>query len=184
MIKNRMKLRYRNFWRADDGVTAIEFAFVAPPFLLLMGMILETGLMLFTEYALQASVQEAARTIRTGSAQTAAYNVTNFKQEICKHAKTVPNCESKLAVDVTKATKFSTLTLPSYLNVGKKDDGTMNPASYNCGGPKDAVGVTATYDWTFILPTYIGNINGGKARRLSGVAVFRNEPFPAGTSCG
>lgn len=184
MMKKTMAPKWKEFLRADDGVTAIEFAIVGPPFLLLIGMILETGLMLFTEYALQTSVQEASRSIRTGAAQTGAFNAAKFKTEICKYAKAVPNCSGKLVVDVKNATKFSTLTMPSYLNVGTKDDNTMNPSTFNCGGPSDAIGVTATYDWTFILPSYIGNVKSGKARRLSGVAVFRNEPFPAGSSCG
>jgi Flp pilus assembly protein TadG len=182
-MKKTIGLRWREFWAADDGVTAIEFAIVGPPFLLLIGMILETGLMLFTEYALQNSVQEASRSIRTGAAQTGAYNTAKFKTEICKFAKALPNCNAKLSVDVKNATKFSTLNLPSYLNVGTKNDGTMNPSTFSCGGPSEAVGVIATYDWTFTLPSYLGNVNGGKARRLSGVAVFRNEPFPAGTTC-
>ncbi len=62
MLGKFIKTRHKEFGTNEEGVSAIEFAFVGPPFLLLIGMILETGLMLFTEYALQAGVQEAART--------------------------------------------------------------------------------------------------------------------------
>jgi hypothetical protein len=31
--------------------------------------------------------------------------------------------------------------------------------------------------------TFLGNFNGGKTRRLYGIAIFQNEPFPAGTAC-
>ncbi len=39
--------------RNEDGVTAIEFAVLAPLFFLLLGSIMETGIMLFSEYSLQ-----------------------------------------------------------------------------------------------------------------------------------
>jgi len=71
------------------------------------------------------------------------------------------------------------------LNVGSKPDGTPNPTSYSCGTPEQAAGVIATYDWKFTMPfmSFLGNFNEGKTRRLYGIAIFQNEPFPAGTAC-
>ena len=71
------------------------------------------------------------------------------------------------------------------MNVGAKPDGTPNPTSYDCGGPSQAAAVVATYDWKFTMPfmKFLGNFDGGKKRRLYGLAIFQNEPFPAGTSC-
>ena len=39
----------KRFSKSDRGVTAIEFAMVGGPFIYLMGVIFETGLMLFTD---------------------------------------------------------------------------------------------------------------------------------------
>jgi Flp pilus assembly protein TadG len=190
--------RAGRFRKAESGVTAIEYAFIAPFFLFLIFSILETGGMLFVEYSLQASVQEAARNIRTGQAQGITMTSAQFKAKICGYAITIPQCTSKLNVYVKNATSFSTLGMPSYLDVGPKDDGSANPTSYDCGNAKQAVGVIATYDWNFVVPNilqvlnrkdtatqhFLGNVKNGKARRLSGVAIFRNEPFPSGTACG
>ena len=64
--------KLRRFKTSEGGATAVEFALVAFPFISLLGITMETGLLMFTEYTLQASVQDAARLIRTGQAQNAS----------------------------------------------------------------------------------------------------------------
>jgi len=154
---------------------------------MLMGCICETGIMLFTEYSIQAGVQEAAREIRTGQAQTAGLSAAGFKSKICEITGIVIDCESDLTVYVRPANTFTSLAsvLPTYMNVGAKPDGTPNPTSYDCGGPSQAAGVIATYDWDFTMPfmTFLGNINGGEKRRLYGLAIFQNEPFSSTGTC-
>jgi Flp pilus assembly protein TadG len=172
--------------KSESGTATIEFATVVFPFIYVLGCIIETGLMLFTEYVIQSSVQDSARQIRTGSAQSASLNAGSFKAKICARVSILVNCTSKVTVYVKPATTFSNLkaTLPNYLNVGLKPDGTPNPSSYDCGQPSQPAAVIATYDWTFSLPfmSFLGNINGGAARRLAGIAIFRNEPYPPGSN--
>lgn len=185
---NRLRPKLaRRFAKSDSGATAVEFSLVAFPFFMLMGCIMETGIMLFSEYSIQAGVQESAREIRTGQAQNASLSAAAFKAKICEITGIVIDCASKLTVYVRPASTFTTLStiLPTYLNVGAKPDGTPNPTSYDCGGPSQAAAVIATYDWDFTMPfmTFLGNINGGEARRLYGLAIFQNEPFTATGSC-
>lgn len=177
----------RRMIRSEDGATAVEFSLVAFPFFMVMGCICETGIMLFTEYAIQSGVQEAARQIRTGQAQNASMSAADFKSKICEITGIVISCESDLTVYVRPANTFQSLetVMPNYLSVGAKPDGTPNPTSYDCGGPEQAAGVIATYDWKFSMPfmSFLGNFDDGRKRRLYGLAIFQNEPFPAGTSC-
>jgi TadE-like protein len=185
---NRFRSKFvHRMIKSESGAAAVEFALVAFPFFMVMGCICETGIMLFTEYSIQAGVQEAARQIRTGQAQNAGMSAADFKSEICEVTGIVINCESDLTVYVRPANTFSTLNsiMPSYLNVGAKPDGSPNPTSYDCGGPSQAAAVIATYDWDFTMPfmEFLGNFDGGKKRRLYGLAIFQNEPFPAGTAC-
>jgi Flp pilus assembly protein TadG len=185
---NRFRAKFvRRMIKSENGATAVEFSLVAFPFFMLMGCICETGLMLFTEYSIQAGVQDAARQIRTGQAQNSSLSAANFKSKICEITGIVIDCESKLTVYVRPAASFSELAgvMPGYMNVGAKPDGTPNPTSYSCGAPEQAAAVLATYDWKFTMPfmTFLGNFNGGKTRRLHGIAIFQNEPFPAGTAC-
>ena len=191
---------WRRFARADGGVTAVEFAFVAPVFLYALATIIETGLMLFAEYVLQTSVQDAARLVRTGQAQTAAMNAAAFKAAICDTANIVIDCTGSVTVYLNKAGTFTALKalVPSPIAVGPTygGGGPAAAAAYDCGLPNDAIALIATYDWDFTFPLFnlfgnveggmamFGNVNGGQSRRLAGIAMFRNEPFPAGIRCG
>lgn len=188
-LKAKPRKGFFKLYRKDSsGATAVEFAMIAPLFFLMLGVILETGVMLFTEYVLQTSVQEAARLVRTGQAQTAAMSATQLKDKICNLAGVIINCTGRVTVYTASATNFSTLkaSMPSYLGVGKKADGTPGPSSFNCGGPSASVGMIATYDWDFNIPYFMGfmsNMPGNTTtRRLAGFAMFKNEPFPSSTS--
>lgn len=67
-----LALRHKAWMRCNRGSAALEFAFVAPVFFALMLGILEIGTMMFAQFALQNSVMDAARLIRTGQAHSAA----------------------------------------------------------------------------------------------------------------
>ena len=173
----------RRYAKSESGAAAVEFAMVALPFFMLLGVILETGIMMFFEYTLQASVQKASRLIRTGQAKTLALNAANFKTEICKTAGLLMDCAGKVQVYVdSDPNGFAALKakFPSPLNVGLASDGSPGPASFVCGEPLNAVGVVATYDWNFVFPfmNFNANTSVTTKRRLTGVVMFSNEPFP------
>ncbi len=189
MLKRLMRnpVTRTSFVADDEAATAVEFAMVAPVFFLVLGGIIETGLMLFTEYVLQSSVQEAARQVRTGQAQSGSLNAAAFKEQVCDLASVVIDCSSDVTVYVRSETSFATLQsqVPSFLSVGASYGGSPSVTSYDCGAPSEAVAVIATYDWDFVVPgmSAFGNIDSDNKRRLAGFAMFRNEPFPAGTNC-
>jgi Flp pilus assembly protein TadG len=177
----------KRYTESEDGVAAVEFALVVFPFLMVLGVVLETGVMLFTEYTLQASVQQAARLMRTGQAQSQGMTAAAFKTEICKTASIIMNCSGGVTVYSDSAASFSALQakLPTSLNIGTQADGTPSAASYKCGAPLEAVGVVATYDWKFIFPFMSFNANTADTtkKRLIGITMFADEPFPAGPTC-
>ncbi|NJM30442.1 MAG: pilus assembly protein [Rhizobiales bacterium] len=144
----------RRFVKSERGATAIEFAMVGGPFLLMIGVVLESGSMLFTQFAIQSATQETARQIRTGQSQSGGVSAGAFKSALCGQATFIANCNSKLLVAVQAATSFSTLqtTLPNPLSIGFLPDGSEPPLPFNCGNPLDAAGVVVTYDWNFIMP--------------------------------
>jgi Flp pilus assembly protein TadG len=181
--KFRPKKMLKPFLKSEGGAAALEFAMVIFPFIYVLGCITETGVMLFTEYVLQSSVQDAARQIRTGGAQNAGLDAAGFKTKVCKNVGALVDC-AKVTVYVKPATSFTTLksTLPSALAIST-DPG--SPKSFNCGLASQPGAVIATYDWTFVFPfmSFLGNINGNTQRRLSGVAIYQNEPYPGTASC-
>ena len=176
------------FRKDSSGATAVEFAMISPVFFLMLFVIVETGLMMFTEYVLQTSVQEAARLVRTGQAQGAEMAAGDLKTKVCRLAGVIINCTGKVTVYMASASDFASLkaTMPSYLGVGKKADGSPGPSSFSCGGPNAAVGLIATYDWDFSVPyfmNFMANMSGNSTtRRIAGIAMFKNEPFPSSTT--
>ena len=183
-FKERVKNRLRKFKNSERGAAAVEFAMVAPPFMLLLGVIMETGLMMFTEYAIQSSVQDSARLVRTGQAQGGAMNAAQFKTAICNTASVLINCSGSVYVYVRSDANFATLkaNLPAFNTIGPSlVSGVTPPTCYNPGQPSQPAAVVATYDWYFNMwgMSFLGNFAGNSARRLVGFAIFQNEPFPA-----
>ena len=179
----------RRYNASEKGTTALEFAGVAFPFFAMLGVIIETGTMMFTEYGLQAAVQDAARTARTGQAQGGSKSAADFKTLICANAALGSGCTSQLTVYSNSYATWAQLAagMPIFTNIGLKDDGTANPNTYKLGAPTCPSSLVATYDWKFTMPlmNYMGNIQGNTARRLVGFAMFQTEPYPiaTGTTC-
>lgn len=190
----KTKLQSSRFLKNDSGVTIIEFAMLGPLVGLGLLVTLETSLMLYTEYVIQSSVQEAARLVRTGRAQDKNWDAAEFKDAVCRIARHLINCEDNVTVYMRSATTFKQLQteMPSYLSIaaggfGQDGDGNNNPPPFECGGSRDVIGLVATYDWRIATPWVMGNfanVVDNRTRRIVGFAMFRNEPFPTGgTTC-
>ena len=162
--------RIARFRRAEDGATAIEFAIVAVPFFFLLGVMMEIGIMLFTEYSIQNAVEGAGRMIRVAGPGTMSGE--EFRQTICDQGALVRDCETRLGLAVESAGSFQGLDVPSISDI---DRGSV--VSFTPGAPGDAVVIVATLDWEFIFPFMrpLANVEGIDARRLHGIAAFRTE---------
>jgi Flp pilus assembly protein TadG len=141
----------RHFIKDREGVTAIEFALVGAPFLYLLCVIFETGLMLFSEYIIENGVSRASRLIRTGQVQIEGMTKAQFKNEICGNLAEFLDCANNLHVDVRK---------------------------FSPGVALDVVVVRAYYEWKLFVPglSQLENLSGGR-RSLTSGAAFRNEPY-------
>lgn len=186
-MKRAIRSRLKSLIKSEKGVTAIEFAFIAPVALLLMGIMLESGLMAFTEFVLQSGVQRAARDVKIGVAQDKPYDLAAMKKRICTLAGVIINCDS-IYLYLKPGADFSTLyaATPDPLTVGPSYNGGGPVQSFDCGSPRSPVVMIATYDWKFSIPYFmkpLGNVNGDKTRRLVGLTTFQNEPFPTTKKC-
>lgn len=161
------------------GVTAIEFAMVATPFLALLFGIIGVGLFFFTTFSLENAVERTARIFRTGEAQEAGLTAEQFKTKVCDSVPRHINCTGKVRVNVLSFANASDITsdsLPSCLN----GDNTLSGATeYTPGGPSQIVVVWACYEWELsskIPFINLGNMAGG-SRLIQATAVFRSEPY-------
>jgi Flp pilus assembly protein TadG len=157
------------------GVTAVEFALVAAPFLALLIAIFETCLVFLSQEVLQTATSQAARLIMTGQAQSQSLTASQFKQQICNDAPVLFSC-SGIYVNVQTFPSFSGMTQLNPLQSGNFNSNSMN---YSMGGPGDIVLMQVFYQWPVDLGPLgfnLSNMNGNN-RLLIATAVFRNEPY-------
>ncbi len=168
--------RLRRFRRNESGSTAIEFALVAMPFLILLVFLIEIGLVFFAGEVLDNAVAESARLIRTGQAQEASLDADGFKQEVMEH---LPGFFSsdRLSIDVKTYTSFSTWAETPLVD---DDNELIEDFSFQTGGASEIVVMRAFYRWP-MATAYFGidfsDLANGD-RLLASIAAFRNEPFP------
>ena len=184
----------QSFGRDQRGVTAIEFALLALPFFTFILAIIETSLAFLAGQILDGAVQDSARLIRTGQAQTStpAYDGDDFRAAICTGLYNMFDCDKaddKLRVSVTVLTDFGAAALGYPLKTGedcKKDDCEWTLSDdYQPGNGGQVVLVQAYYKWPTVvnLPGFNFQTLPDGTRLLGASRVFRNEPF-ACTSCG
>jgi Flp pilus assembly protein TadG len=178
-----------------DGTTAVELAFVGPPFLLLLGAIFELGLTLTTQSLLDGAARDAARLIRTGQVQTQGSPITTFQNLLCSEMSsvmTVSQCNSTVIFEVQVFANFGAVSFtPCTLNANQSGSGTACQFSPGTGG--QIIGVQANYPRPFIIPwvgaclsggscwaglgTATGSNPGTGTAALTATVIFRNEPF-------
>jgi len=166
----------RRFGGDVSGASALEFAIVATPLILLLLAVLQVAFVYFSNFMLESAVDRAARLVRTGQAQS--LNAAQFKNEVCKQL-TAPLACGNLQLDVRQYSSFagaeSDLTQPLDSAGNLKSN-----FSYNPGARGDVMVVRAFYplDIGALLPSEISLSNmAGNKRMLVATAAFRNEPF-------
>lgn len=154
----------------------LEFAFVAPIFLLFLMGTLEVAVIFMGNLVLLNATNDAARQIRTG--QVALGNVTQsqFRQLVCKNLVFL-QCDTNLQIDVESFASFGAITLPG----GIRADGTLDPTLNNWqpGTVCSIVVVRAYYTWavaTPLLTPFLVNMANDK-HLMTAAAAFRNEPY-------
>jgi Flp pilus assembly protein TadG len=178
------------YWRAQDsGFTALEFAVVAMPFVMLIFGILSVCLFFFANFTLENAAWQASRAIRTGELQQGqgAYSGTStnldkqkaFKAALCAKAPPFLDCKNKAVVLVQSSTSFGGIVAPKCTSAGTIIDQKVAEANFNPGGSSSVVFITVCYPWDFggHLPFLkLGNLSDGSLLIQTSVA-FRTEPY-------
>ncbi|MCJ2133675.1 pilus assembly protein [Methylobacterium sp. J-026] len=185
-------------WRERSGATAVEFGFVALPFLALVGACLENGLVAWEQEILQQAVVEAGRQIYTGSFQTsnsgttdAATLISRFRTAICTQPSgaarvTIFTC-ANVRVSVTQASSYASASAVSPVATSSSGVSDWNPnfQSYTCGGASTIMVVQAAVDIPVFFPL-LGLATASlpnKRRVLQAATVFKIEPYTTQSVC-
>ncbi|MDD2877096.1 MAG: pilus assembly protein [Acidiphilium sp.] len=187
------------------GAFALEFALVAPLFLIALLFIFNLAYDLFTEAVLDNATQSTARQIQTGSAQTAS-NASDFIQAyFCPNTYGLLDCKNIYVrveqIDTSTCTDFydatsgtlpvtgTTLELGDFggtgADVGPTGCATANSTTGFCNaGPNEAILISVIY----APPNFLGGLlgaantityNGNAVSPLLATAGFETEGFPA-----
>jgi Flp pilus assembly protein TadG len=171
----------RRFRGNRQGSAAVEFAIVAPVFFALLFAIIETAIVFLGGQVLETMVQQSARMVMTGQAQSKLYSQSDFHDYVCKQIPALFDC-SKIYVDVQNYPAGFPGVPPASQIDGSKNF--INNMKYCPGNAGDIVVVRLFYQWPLFVTGMgydISNLAGG-ARLLSATAAFRNEPFAVNPS--
>jgi Flp pilus assembly protein TadG len=158
------------FLRNDRAAAALEFAIGGSIFILLICMIIEVDLIIFTQSVLDNAARDAARLIRTGQIQNAGGSVTPFTNRLCTDVGSLIPC-SKIQYNVQSASQFSSLNATVKIN----GSGQMKNTQFTPGTAGQDVLVQVGYYRKTIVPwlqTYLTN-----NQMLVSTIAFQNDPY-------
>lgn len=166
--------------RDERGAAMIEFALVAPPFVLLLVGTLEVSLMFFTDAVIEGAAKEAARQIRTGNVQNSADPETAFRTKLCDELFGVIDC-SKVVFNVQTFANFGAVSMPVEID----EDGKVVNTGFVPGGASAVTVVRAMYRWQFFTPLIDQAMpTGFGGHMLVSTVAFQNEPYNFGAGGG
>ncbi len=172
-----MSKGFKSFFKDNDGSTAIEFALVSIPFIMLLIAVIEISLMFTASSTLQAATQEAARLIRTGQVQQSGTDPEEmFREALCEFSTVFVPCNQIQYEVISMDGGFSDYAdyQPEY-----DDDGNLESQGFTPGGVNDVVLVRAVYRYPLITPM-VGPLfadGPNNTRLMVATVVMENEPY-------
>ncbi len=167
------------------GSAAVEFAILAPPFLLFMMSTFEVGWFYFAGSTVDAAAVNAARMVRTGLAQESGLDKQAFNSEVCPILAPLGDCDSRMTVEVQTFDTFADLAADVSEPVCADDDpDDVADLAYEPGMDNEIVRIRVCFLYNTINPAIGVNLaeteNG--RRRMVATHIFRNEPFSRNNS--
>lgn len=165
-------------WSGDRrGATAIEFALVAVPFVMIVMAIMEISVMFAANSIMLGATQDAVRAVRTGQVQAISdpdEADAFFRRQLCAH---IP-----IRLVDCNAIQFRVTVLESFAGADTSieidEDGNMDDST-NFGGEEDVMMVTVLYYHPMISPMTAAFFadSPNNTRLLTGTFVFQTEPY-------
>lgn len=190
-----MKMRNtigRRLWRARDGVTAIEFAVIAPVLLLLMFGIMEFAMIMLMTNVMESATAISSRTGKTGGNTDGLTRDQTILAAV--QAKTYGLVDmNQLSISSKSYSQFDQINDPEpwtddnhngIAEVSEYEDINMNGiwdsdmGRPGYGGADDIVVYTISYPWPIATPMlreFLGDANGNYV--ITAHSVVKNEPY-------
>jgi len=179
IVTRKLRTRFETWAEDNSGATAVEFALIATPFFFLIFGMLEVSLIFIISTTLEFGLNDASRTVRTGSFQNgAAPTEAAFRAAVCDNLFTLLDCNEVL-FDVRAFNNFNGGPPPPPQD---PDTGEIAPGNFvfQPGAPNQIVVARAFYEWDLITPVIsrpLANLPTGNSRLVQASIAFQNEPF-------
>lgn len=171
-----MQFKYIKSWKKnEEGSTAVEFALVGIPFILMVIGIIEMALMFTSQSLLEASTSEAARQVRVGAVQQGGGEDV-FQDALCDFASVLIPC-----ADI----QYQVVSVDSFEEAGDfpdaefDEDGNLEDQQFDPGGVSDVVMIRVAYKYPIKTPMMklILTNNNDDSRILLSTVVLQTEPY-------
>ncbi len=173
------------------GVTAMEFAIIAPVMILMLFGIIEFAMIMLVNNVLESATAISSRLGSTGYAAAGTSREDTIKQSISDHAGMLIDV-SKVSITSKYYSQFDQIGDPEPWNDlnhnGQVDPGEwtdvngngvydtdMGTAGY--GGANDIVVYTVSYPWSIATPLMSALIGTNGIFTITTHAVVKNEPY-------
>ncbi|WP_425408686.1 TadE/TadG family type IV pilus assembly protein [Hyphococcus sp.] len=180
----RLKRRRCGFRSNTDGSAAVEFAIVAPLFLVMMFSIFEVGWFYFANSAVDASITDMARLVKTGQVQgwdgDDEEKYDRLYDDVCRIVSSFGGCDNRLTLEVDTFDTFNELaadnTPPVCADAPPED---LAALPFDPGEELQIIRVRVCYLYTTLNPAIGISMaeEGTNMRRLVSTMIFRNEPY-------
>jgi Flp pilus assembly protein TadG len=163
--------------RKEEGTTAIEFALMAIPYIILTLGIIELSLMYAAATLLEGATSSASRMIRTGQIQTQGDPEGAFRTALCEYATVLIRCND-VVIEVQQLASFD-----DYDDMQPEfdEDGNMVSSGFDAGSAESRLLIRVSYRYTMLDP-FVGMLLAGptNSRLFMSTIVLQNEPYDTG----
>lgn len=178
-----------NLRRCVEGITTIEFAFLAPCLLLLIMGIVEFSMIMFTMTVLESATSNTARLGKTGYTAAGSTRQQQIVANVANRTAGLLNA-SKITVTTQVYSNFDKIGQPepcithspcpgtagvNFQDINGNGTWDSDMAAAGLGNAGDVVVYTVSYPWPITTPM-IGAITGNPFI-ISARTVVKNEPY-------
>lgn len=159
----------------QDGSTAVEFALIGIPFILMVIGIIEMALMFTAQSLLEASTSEGARQVRIGAVQQGG-GEDLFRDTVCDYAGLLMACDD-IQYQVVSIDSFE--DAQDFPDAEFDEDGNLQDQQFDAGGVSDVVMIRVAYRYVIKTPMMqlMLTNNNDNSRILLSTVVLQTEPY-------
>jgi Flp pilus assembly protein TadG len=165
--------------RDTRAATAVEFALLITPLIMLILASLQLSIIFYAGQVLESSAMGASRQVMTGVVQTGNLSATQYKNTyVCPPVSFLFNCNN-IMVDVQSGSSYAGInTAPITLTYDANGNVTNN-FNYSTGNPGDIVIVRVMYNWPVVGGPLLPGLSDqpGGNHLLMATSVFKTEPY-------